>query len=497
MSQTTEIAPPAFLGGGTKKLLIGGAWVPARSGEVMDSINPSTGDVIGQIAAGGAEDVDLAVAAAREAFEGPWSAFTPMERQNLLLRFADLLLEQGDDLPLLDTYDMGRPAIGAGPYTQLVADIVRYYAGWPTKIHGATLPNSNPGAHFTYTLHQPIGVVASIMPWNVPFMMTLQKVLPVLATGCTMVLKPAEDASMTPLRIAELFEEVGLPPGVLNVVTGLGSTVGAALSSHPGVDKVSFTGSTATGQHIVRAAAGNLKRVSLELGGKSPDIVFADADLDKAAPAAALAVFGNTGQACTSGSRIFVERPIYDEFVERLAGFASTLEVGNSLDLSTHIGPLVSARQLERVAGYLEAGVQEGARVVVGGGRLQGDGYSAGYFVEPTVFADVEDGMRIAKEEIFGPVASVLPFDTFDEVVQRANSVEFGLAGGVWTRDLSKAHRMAHALASGMIWVNTYHSFDPSLPFSGAKMSGWGTEWGEDSLYDYLSTKSVWMDLNP
>jgi aldehyde dehydrogenase (NAD+) len=495
MLQTSDQgARPPFLEGAAKRMLIDGQWVPARSGELLDSINPSTGEIIGQIAVGGAEDVDLAVAAARRAFEGPWSRFTPVQRQNVLLRFADRVMEHAEELPLLDTYDMGMPKSNGDHYAEMVAEIIRYYAGWTTKIHGETLPNSGPGSYFTYTVNQPVGVVASIIPWNGPFMMAVQKLVPVLATGCTTVLKPAEDASMSSLRLGELICELDLPPGVVNIVTGLGSTVGAALASHPDVDKVAFTGSTATGQRIIRAAAGNLKRVSLELGGKSPDVIFADADLGKAVPGAAMGVFSNSGQVCVAGTRVFVERPIYAEFVDRMAQFAGSLRVGDSLDPATQIGPLVSQRQLEQVTEFLEAGYAEGARAAAGGRRLLDGGLADGYFVAPTVFAEVKDEMRIAKEEIFGPVASVLPFDTVDEVVRRANSVEYGLAGGVWTRDIAKAHRVSNSLSAGLVWVNTYGNFDPAIPFGGTKMSGWGTEWGMQSLHEYLHTKSVWIN---
>ena len=309
-----------------------------------------------------------------------------------------------------------------------------------------------------------------------------------------MVLKPAEEACLAALRIGELLTELGLPDGVVNIVTGFGETAGAALTEHPDVDKVAFTGSTTVGQHIVRAAAGSLKRVSLELGGKSPDVVFADADLKRAVPGAAMGVFTNSGQTCCAGTRIYVERPIYDEFVERVSAFAGGLKVGNSLDPETLVGPLVSAEQLDRVVGYLDLGRTEGARTTAGGGRLEADDLAKGYFVEPTVFADVHDGMRVAREEIFGPVACVLPFDTVEEVVARSNDTDFGLSGGVWTRDVGKAHRLASELKTGTVWVNTFSLFDPAVPFGGHKTSGWGHEMGQRSLDEYLNVKSVWID---
>ena len=496
VTERLEAGRPAFLDGRPKRMLIDGEWVPALSGQTIDSINPSTGETIGAIAAGDSADVDRAVAAARRALSGPWRSYTPAQRQNLLLRFADLVERYAEELPLLDTYDMGMPRRNGDGYGPMVAGIIRYYAGWTTKLTGQTIPNSAPGSHFTFTRTRPVGVVASIIPWNGPFMMAVQKLLPVLVTGCTTVLKPAEDASMSSLRLGELLGELDLPPGVVNIVTGLGSTVGAALAEHPDVDKIAFTGSTAVGQQVVRAAAGNLKKVSLELGGKSPDVVFADADLERAVPGAALGVFSNSGQVCVAGTRVFVQRPVYEEFVERMAAFASSLRVGNSLDPTTEIGPLVSQRQLDRVSEYLESGPAEGARAAVGGSRLVGGDLAQGYFVAPTVFADVQDHMRIAREEIFGPVASVLPFDTFDEVVQRANAGEYGLAGGVWTRDVGKAHQMADALDAGLVWVNSYGNFDPAMPFGGAKMSGWGYEWGEQVLHEYLHTKSIWMSTD-
>jgi aldehyde dehydrogenase (NAD+) len=445
------------------------------------------------LAKGEAEDIDAAVTAARRAFEGPWSQFTPVQRQNVLLRLADLLDENAQELRLLDVLDMGSPIgrpqnKGSGP-----SQALRYYAGWATKIHGETVPNSAPGEYFSYTLKGPVGVVGAIIPWNGPLGSAIWKIAPVLATGCTVVLKPAEQASLSPLRLGELIQALDLPPGVVNIVTGFGEA-GAALSSHPDVDKVAFTGSTATGQKIVRAAAGNLKRVSLELGGKSPDVIFADADLDAAVQGAGFAgVFSNSGQSCCAGSRIFVERPIYDEFVERLAALAKSLKVGNSLDPVTQIGPLVSQAQLERVTGYMDSGKQEGARPSAGGERLVDGPLSDGYFVAPTVFTDVNDDMRIATEEIFGPVACVMPFDTIEEVTKRANATQFGLAGGVWTRDVGKAHRMARAIHTGVVWVNSYLVLEPAMPFGGVKMSGWGRELGMHSLDEYLNVKSVWI----
>jgi len=484
----------SFLRGDAKKLLIEGEWVEAASGQTFPSINPSTGATIAHLAQGDARDADKAVAAARRAFEGPWSKVTPAERQWMIWRLADLVEENYEELRLLEVLDMGSP-IGRSPEAGATraVEVLRYYAGWATKIQGETIPNSVPGSVFSYTLREPVGVVAAIVPWNGPLSNALWKIAPVLATGCTMVLKPAEQASLTAIRLGELICESEIPDGVVNIVTGFGETVGAALASHHDVDKVAFTGSTVTGQHIVRAAAGNLKRVSLELGGKSPDIVFADADLDKAVPGAAMAVFGNSGQVCCAGTRLFVQRPVYDEFVARVSHFAGALRVGDSLDPATQIGPLVSAGQLDRVLGYLKLGPVEGARTTVGGERLTEGPLKDGYFVPPTVFADVTDDMRIARDEIFGPVACVLPFDTVPEVVARANRGVYGLGGGVWTRDVGKAHQVSAALKTGAVWVNGYLHFDAAVPFGGYKMSGWGNELGARSLDEYLNVKSVWI----
>jgi aldehyde dehydrogenase (NAD+) len=371
--------------------------------------------------------------------------------------------------------------------------MLRYYAGMATALHGETIENSLPGDIFSYTLKEPIGVVGAIIPWNGPLGASVWKIGPALATGCTAILKPAEEAPLTPLRLGELILEAGVPPGVVNIVPGYGETAGAALARHPGVDKVAFTGSHLTGQKIIEASAGNLKRVSLELGGKSPDIVFADADLESAAPGAGMAVFANSGQICSAGTRLFVERRVYDEFVERVANFGKGLRVGNGTDPETQIGPLVSEQQLERVTGYLAIGKQEGARAMAGGERLTEGALAQGYFVPPTVFADVRDDMRIAQDEIFGPVISAIPFSDIDEVIGRANATPFGLGSGVWTRDVSKAHRLAKAIRAGSVWVNCYQAMDPAVPFGGYKMSGYGRESGLQHLEEYLNVKAVWI----
>ncbi|VWX49959.1 Putative aldehyde dehydrogenase DhaS [Novosphingobium sp. 9U] len=484
----------SFISRGDKQVLIDGKWVDAIDGQTFETFNPSTGEVIGRVAKCSAADVDAAVAAARRAFEGEWSRVKPYDRQLILLRLADLIDRNFDELVMLDTLEMGAPVARAAWIKRRALSLLHYYAGMATQLGGETIENSAPGDIFAYTLREPVGVVGAIIPWNSPLTSTVWKIAPAIATGCTVVFKPAEEASLTSLRIAELATEAGLPPGVLNMVTGKGD-VGAAMSEHPGIDKIAFTGSTETGQRIIRASAGNIKRLSLELGGKSPDIVLADADLDAAVPGAAMAVFSNTGQICSAGSRLFVERKIYDEFVSRVAAFAETLKVGNSLDPSVQIGPLVSSKQLERVTGYMAKGKDEGAGLVTGGAQLTEGDLGKGYFVSPTVFKDVSDTMTIAREEIFGPVVSAIPFDDLDEVVRRANDTPFGLGSGVWTRDVSKAHRLARAVRAGSVWVNCYQVMEPNVPFGGYKMSGYGRESGREHLEEYLNTKAVWVNM--
>src|SRR6516225_787206 len=492
-AKTIPLSRHPYADGSFKQMLIDGRWVNAASGKRFESRNPATGELLATIAEGQAEDINRAVAAARQAFEGPWSRFKPYERQQVLLRLADLVERHFDELSSLDTLDMGAPISRTRGTRLRVLGMLRYYAGQATSIHGETIENSLPGEIFSYTLKEPVGVVGAIIPWNGPLGASVWKIGPALATGCTVVLKPAEEAPLTSLRIAELAMEAGIPPGVVNIVPGYGETAGAALAAHPGVDKVAFTGSHLTGQLIVEASAGNLKRVSLELGGKSPDIVFADADLDMAVPGAGMAVFANSGQICSAGTRLFVERRIYDEFVGRVAEFGKTLRVGDGRDPETQVGPLVSEEQLKRVTGYLAIGRQEGARPLSGGERLTDGAMANGYFVPPTVFADVRDDMRIAQEEIFGPVISAIPFTDIDEVIRRGNATTFGLGSGIWTRDVSKAHCLASAIRAGSVWVNCYQAMDPAVPFGGYKMSGYGRESGIQQIEEYLNVKAVWI----
>ncbi|MGD9536347.1 MAG: aldehyde dehydrogenase family protein [Alphaproteobacteria bacterium] len=483
-----------FVDGKPKRMLIDGKWVEAVSGKTFDTINPSTGEVLAVVAEGDKADIDRAVAAARRAFDGPWRKVKPFERQNLLLKLADLVEQHYDELATLDTLDMGAPINRTRGARRRVIGMLRYYAGQATAIHGETIENSLlPGDYVSYTLKEPVGVVGAIIPWNGPLGASVWKIGPALATGCTVVLKPAEEAPLTPLRLGELCLEAGVPPGVVNVVPGYGETAGAALAAHPDVDKVAFTGSHLTGQKIVQASAGNLKRVSLELGGKSPDVVFADADLDAAVPGASMAVFANSGQICSAGTRLFVERRIYDEFTARVADYGKSLRVGNSADSETQIGPLVSAEQLERVTTYLAIGHQEGARTLSGGARLTEGDMAKGYFVPPTVFADVRDDMRIAQDEIFGPVISAIPFTDIDEVIARANATDYGLGSGLWTRDVTKAHQLARGIRAGSVWINCYQAMDPAVPFGGYKMSGYGRESGKQHVEEYLNVKSVWI----
>jgi len=481
---------PTFLDGPAKHLLIDGEWVDAASGKTFETIDPTTEQVLASAAAGDAEDVDRAVAAARRAFENPaWNDMGPHQRTRLLLAIADAIEGGAEDLAELDALDNGTPLVATRVMMERAADCFRYYAGWPTKIFGSTSPSTS--ASFTYTVREPVGVTAGIIPWNSPVLMAAWKIAPALACGNTVVLKPAEQTPLSAIRLGELLLEAGVPAGVVNVVTGFGETAGAAIAAHPGIDKVAFTGSTDTGKLILEASLGNLKRVTLELGGKSPNVIFPDADLEVAAGAAANGFCRLSGQVCAAGTRVFVHESIADEFVEKLAGAAAGFTPGDPFHPETKIGPLVSADQLARVSGYLEAGHGEGARARTGGAPIEG----TGYFVEPTVFDGVDNGMKIAQEEIFGPVGSVIRFADEAEAIKLANETIYGLAAAVWTKDVTRAHRMSRALAAGTVWVNTVGPQDPITPFGGYKQSGVGREHGAEAIEMYTETKTVFMQL--
>ena len=493
MIEDTYIAPPSTrLEARRELLLIDGRHVPAQSGNYFDTLDPASERVIARVAEGGAGDIDAAVAAARRAFDGEWGRLRAADRGRLLLRLADLIRENLDALIELESQDAGKP-VSAVRRQDLpaVLDTLSYYAGWADKINGEVIP-ARPDA-LTYTVREPVGVVGAIVPWNFPLMIGMWKLAPALACGCTVVLKPAELTPLTALRIGELALAAGFPPGVLNVVPGFGKTAGAALVEHPDVDKITFTGSPGVGREILRGAAGNLKRVTLELGGKSANIIFPDADREAAAKAAASAIFFNAGQVCSAGSRILVHQSIHDEMVERLIERARTIRLGDPRDSRTSMGPLICAAQLQRVLNYVEIGKREGARLAAGGAR----GGDVGFFMAPTVFADVEPQMRISQEEIFGPVAAVIPFKDEEQALRIANGTAYGLAAGVWTADIGRVHRFVRRLKAGTVWANTFGPTDVRLPWGGARDSGFGREHGAAAIENFTEPKAVWIQTGP
>lgn len=482
-----------------RQLLIDGKWQPARSGETFAVIDPATGQVFARAAAGAAADVDLAVQAARRALgdghgSGPWSKMPPAQRARLMLKLADLIEATGEELALTESLDNGMPFMMARHgVVPGAAEQLRYNAGWATKLGGDTVSPSSPGEWHAYTSREPIGVVGAIVPWNFPFAMAVGKLAPALAAGCTVVLKPAEQTPLSAVRLGELILQAGFPDGVVNIVTGFGKTAGAALVDHPGVDKISFTGSTAVGKSIARACTGNLKRVTLELGGKSPTLIFSDADLERAIPAAAMSIFANSGQICAAGSRLFAHESIFERVAEGIAQRARTLKLGAGIAPGTEIGPLVSQQQLDRVMGYIASGLDEGASVLAGGQRIDG----AGYFIQPTVLIGTAANMRVVREEIFGPVLCAMRFgdEDIDAIARSANDTEYGLAANIWTGNITIAHKLARRIKAGTVRINGGSGVDPALPLGGYKQSGWGRENGRAGVEAYTELKSVIVAL--
>jgi aldehyde dehydrogenase (NAD+) len=475
-------------------LLINNEWRAAAAGTTMDVVNPATEEVIAQVPSASAADLDQAVAAARAALDGPWGQMSARERGRLVRKLGERLLERADEVSRLETLHNGKP-ISESRHIEIpaAAECFEYYGGWSDKVMGETIPVK--GNHLAYTLREPIGVVAAIVPWNFPLLLASWKVAPALACGNTVVLKPASQTPLTALALGEIATEVGLPPGVLNVLTGPGAVLGQAIVEHPGIDKIAFTGDTSTGKGIMRGAAGTLKRITLELGGKSPNIVLGDADIDAAVRGATIGIFYGKGEVCAAGSRLLVDRSIKSEFIDKLAARARKMTAGDPLDPRTRFGALSSKKQLDTVLGYIDSGKREGATLVAGGARTD-IGTGKGYFVQPTVFADVRPEMTIAREEIFGPVLASIEFADIDDAIARANDTPYGLAAGVWTRDIKKAHYIARKLQAGTVWINTYNVYDTAAPFGGYKQSGFGREMSAHALEHYTQIKSVWVDLN-
>lgn len=476
---------------GPKKLFINGEWVDSISGKTFETVNPATGEKIADVAEAGPEDIDVAVKSAREAFDhGIWSRMGTAERSRLIYKLADLIEEHKVELAQLETLDNGKPIREtSNADIPLAIEHFRYFAGWTTKIVGQTIPVQ--GNYFNYTRHEAVGVVGQIIPWNFPLLMAAWKLGAALATGCTVVLKPAEQTPLSVLYLAKLINEAGFPKGVVNVVPGYGNTAGAPLVNHPLVDKVAFTGSTKVGKSIMSQVSQSLKRVTLELGGKSPNIILPDADLSKAVPGSLMGIMFNQGQVCCAGSRLYVQKKQYDNVVADLVSLTKDINQGNGLLQETTMGPLISLQQQNRVKSYIEKGIEEGAEVLTGGNIP----HNQGYFVAPTIFSDVNHSMTIAKEEIFGPVVAAMPFDDIDDLVEKANDSNYGLAAGVWTQDIKKAHYLAHRIKAGTIWVNCYNVFDAASPFGGYKQSGIGREMGSYALENYTEVKSVWVNM--